>query len=129
MTDPVNISPDALSPAHTLKNNNLQKRNIRETTTGIMKRINEELIIAHREGKHHIITTIPITFSIANMSNKDSQRVVWAAIIDELINKKYRVWINPSKNECRIKITWMSPEDESVVKYQTALIAQYTQSF
>jgi hypothetical protein len=122
----INISSDALITANSLRNNNLQKRNLKEVITDIIKRISQELIDAHREGCHHIITSIPITFSIPNMTNTDSQRYIYASIIDELIAKDYRIWILPGKDSCKIKITWMSPDDESEVKYQTQLIAKHT---
>jgi hypothetical protein len=124
--DKIQISKDALITANSLRNNNLQKRNLKEVITDIIKRISQELIIAHREGSHHIITTMPITFSIPNMSNKDSQRYIYASVIDELIAKDYRIWISPGKDTCQIKITWMSPDDESEIKYQTQIIAKHT---
>jgi hypothetical protein len=122
----INISHDNLINASKLRNNNTQKRNITGVVTEIIRNISDELKEAHREGKHHIITTIPITFSITNMSNKDSQRVVYFYIISELKKKGYRVWISPQKNVCSIKITWMSPEDENEINLQMQLIAKHT---
>ena len=125
-SEKIKISSDALVYANALKNNNLQKRQLKEEITNIIRRISEELVIAHKEGKHDIITTIPITFSIANMLNRDSQRVIYASVLDELINKNYRAWINLKSDECRVKITWMSSDDELEMKYQTNLIAKHT---
>lgn len=127
--DKIQISESALISALNLRNNNLQRRQLREIITDVIKRISQELILSHREGCHHIITTIPTTFDVANMSNKDSQRYIWANIIDELLTKHYRVWISPKKNACRIKITWMSPEDESEIKHQTNIIAKHIGHF
>jgi hypothetical protein len=124
----IEISNDSLVDACKLRNNNMQKRQLKETITAIVRQINDELIIAHREGKHEIITSLPITFVISNMANKDSQRAVWANVIGELKSKSYRVWICPTKGVCRIKITWMSPEDEAEIKYQTQLIAHHTEN-
>ena len=129
LSDKIEISKDSLIHANNLRNNNLQKRQLKEVIMNIIRRINQELITAHREGKHNIITSIPITFSISNMSNKDSQRYIWANVIDELKHKSYRVWISPAKDTCRVKITWMSPEDETEIKYQTQLIAKHSHSF
>jgi hypothetical protein len=128
-SDKIQLSDTSLIPAINLRNNNLQKRRLREIITDIIKRISQELIVAHREGKHFIITNIPTTFDVSNMANRDSQLCIWSNIIDELIAKQYRIWINPKKNVCRIKITWMSPEDESNVKYQMNLIAKHTGNF
>jgi len=125
----IQLSKDALVTANSLRNNNLQKRNLKEVITDIIRRISQELIIAHREGSHHIITTMPITFSIPNMSNTDSQRYIYASVIEELISKDYRIWISPGKDVCKIKITWMSPEDETEIKYQMQLIAKHTKKF
>lgn len=129
VTDRIEISKEALIHANNLRNNNLQKRQLKEVIVEIIRRINDELILAHREGLHNIITSIPITFNISNMSNKDSQRVIWASVIEELLNKQYRVWISPSKNSCRIKITWMNPEDETDIMKQLNVIATHTHSF
>ena len=128
MTEKINISNDALISANSLRNNNLQKKNLKEVIIDIIKRISQELVDAHREGCHHIITNIPITFSIPNMSNKDSQRYIWASVIDELLSKNYRIWISPGKDTCRIKITWMSQDDETEIKYQNQLIAKHSQT-
>jgi hypothetical protein len=125
----IHLSKDALVTASSLRNNNLQKRNLQEVITDIIRRISQELIAAHREGNHHIITTMPITFSIHNMSNTDSQRYVYASIIDELISKDYRIWIAPEKDRCKIKITWISSGDENEIKYQMQLIAKHTLKF
>ena len=123
------ISSDALISANILCNSNLQKRQLKEVITDIIKRINQELNDSHKEGKHDIITSIPITYSISNMSNKDSQRFIWSSVIEELINKGYRVWIFPSNDKCKIKITWMINADEIDIKNQLNIIARHTKQF
>lgn len=128
MDDKIIISNDVIISANCLRNNNLQKRFIKDLLTDILRRINHELLIAHKEGKHNIITSIPITYTIPNMSNKDSQRVIWSNIIDVLNSKNYRTWISPNKDVCRMKITWISSEDEVDIKYQTNLIAKHTKN-
>jgi hypothetical protein len=127
IVEKIDIRNDALIHANSLKNNSLQKRQLKEIITDIIKRISQELISAHREGKHLIITNIPITYSISNMTNKDSQRVIWSNIIDELKSKSYRVWISPNSNTCNVKITWMSDDDESDIENQLQLIVKHTQ--
>jgi hypothetical protein len=129
ISDKIDISSDALIHANNLRNNNLQKRQLKEVITDIIRRISQELVVAHREGQHYVITSVPITYSIPNMLNKDSQRFIWSSIIDELKSKSYRVWISPSKDTCRIKITWMSPDDETEVNHQMNLIVKHTTSF
>ena len=125
----INISDDVLINARSLRNNNIQKRQIKENIVEILRRLNQELITAHREGKHNIITTLPITFDISNMINKNSQRVIWSNVIDFLSKKKYRVWINPSNNSCKLKITWINEEDENEINIQNNIIIKNTKTF
>ena len=124
--DKITIAEDALVHASKLRNNNLQKRNLKEVITDVIRQVSHELVIAHREGRHDITTSMPITFSISNMSNADAQRVIYASVIEALIAKDFRVWIRPSKDNCQLKITWMSPDDEAEMKHQMQLIARHT---
>jgi hypothetical protein len=117
------IPHDVLVDANRLKNSNIQKKQIRETVIEILRGINDELRSAHNEGKHCIIVDMPIMFEIPNMMNKDAQRAVWATTIDILRDKKYRVWINYSDVSCRLKITWISHDDELTIKMQKQTIA------
>ena len=80
--------------------------------------IDEEVQTAHREGKHAILTEMPIVFDIENMSNKDAQRAVWSSILELLVKRHYRVWISHGASFCKIKVTWISTEDELVIKAQ-----------
>ena len=123
------MSDDILINANSLRNNNIQKRQIKENVIEILRRLNQELITAHREGKHDILTTLPITFDISNMVNKNSQRVIWSKVIEYLIKKKYRVWINPANDSCKLKITWVNETDESEIKMQNNIIIKNTKNF
>ena len=125
-TDSIELNNDLLIDANKLRNNNLQKRQLREAITDIIRTISDELKEAHKEGKHFIVTNIPITFTISNMVNAESQRFIYSHIISELKKKHYRVWISAQKTYCRLKITWMSPEDETEAKKQHDLIARCT---
>jgi 6-pyruvoyl-tetrahydropterin synthase len=129
MDNKIEISSDAVVFANTLRNNNIQKRHIKETITEILKRLNHELINSHREGKHYIITTLPITFDIPNMINKDTQRLIWSRIIEYLLEKRYRVWINPTNDSCKIKITWINEVDEIDIANQNNIIIKHTNKF
>jgi hypothetical protein len=128
-SDIIKISNDLLIPANNLHTNNLQRRQLKEVITDIIKYISRELIEAHKDGRNDIITNIPIIYSITNMSNKDSQRFVWYNVIEELKSKGYRVWIFPSADKCQIKITWISPEDETDIKNQLNIIAKHSKQF
>lgn len=129
MDTKINISDDVLINASLLRNNNIQKRQIKENIIEILRRLNQELTTAHREGKYNIITTLPITFDISNMINKNSQRVIWSNVLEYLIKKKYRVWINPTNDSCKLKITWVNEDDETEINIQNNIIIKNTKTF
>lgn len=123
------LSSDLLIDAKMLKNNSIQKKQIKEAVIEIVRKINSDLKFAHREGRHCIIIDIPIQFDIPNMSNADAQRSVWSTIIEFLQQKNYRVWISFNDIECKLKITWISKEDELVLKTQNKIISDNKSSF
>lgn len=122
-------SSDVLIDANNLRNNNVQKRQIREYVIEILRRINDELKGAHQEGRHILVTELPIIFGITNMSEKAAQREIWFKIIECLKNKNYRVSINPREDTCLLKITWFSKEDEAEISHQISVISLHTKPF
>lgn len=125
----IEISKEALINANTLRDSNVQKRAIKENIVEIIRKLNEDLITAHREGKHHIIAEIPIVFDVPHMSNTNAQRAIWSNIIEILKEKNYRVIININNKCCRLKITWMSQDDEKNITHQTQVIAEHSKQF
>lgn len=118
-----------LIDAHTLKNNNVQKRALDENIHNIIITINTDLKIARSNGESFIITEMPIVFQIPNMNNKDCQRIVWSTVIELLKKKNYDVLINHNKNNCRLKITMLDKEDNLKIKYQMDILATNAGSF
>lgn len=120
---------DIIDDATKLNHSNIQKRVLKENIIEILKKINDELNIAHKEGEFQIFTTLPTVFDIPNMSNKVSQRIIWYQIIKILSSKNYRVYINPTKDVCKLKITWITKEDEVTILHHTKTIAEHTKIF
>ena len=123
------VSNDVITDANNLRNNGIQKRQIKELVIDILRKVNDELRTAHMEGKHIIITEMPIIFDISNMTINNARRVVWSSVISALKNKNYRVWICPSTNFCKLKITWISEEDELLFKAQKQILDAHTKPF
>lgn len=115
---------DNLIDANTFKNNGVQRRHIDEQIQEIIIRINNELKVSQKSGNHYIISEIPIIFDIPNMINKDAQRIIWSTLIRILKEKNYTVFINHNKNNCRLKISWLHPEDEKKIQTQLDILAQ-----
>lgn len=123
------VSNDVLCNANNLRNNGIQKKQIKENVIDILRKINEELRTAHMEGKHIIVTEMPIIFDIANMNNSDAQRAIWANVVSILKAKQFRVWICPKRDYCKLKITWISEEDELLFQSQKNILEMHTREF
>jgi hypothetical protein len=123
------VACDIVVDANKLRHSNIQKKSLKENITSILRKVNDELVISHREGSYRIITTMPIVFDIPNMSNKVGQRIIWYHVIRHLIEKNYRVDIHPSKDFCKLQITWITKEDEEMITQQTNIIAKHTKQF
>lgn len=118
-----------LIDANVLKQNNLQKRQIADYMNEIVLKINSEIKAARRDGNHTIITEIPIVFDIPNMENKDAQRIVYSNTISMLKRKNFNTQINITPDACRVKISWLSAEEDALVKQQLKLINDNTGKF
>lgn len=84
--------------------------------------INSKLKTAKSIGEHHIVTDIPLVFSIPNTCTRDAQRIIWSSLISLLKSKNYNVIINHNKEYCRLKITWLTQTDETLIKSQLKLL-------
>lgn len=125
----MNYNIDFIVDAKKLINRPIQTKQIKEYVITILQSLFEEIAQAYKEGKSFIITDIPIMFDIPNMKNKNSQRVVLSEIIKSLKIKNYRVYVDLNKDYCRLKITWLSEEDENNIKNQTELIKKHIKKF
>ena len=115
--------------ANKLRHSNIQKKALKENIIQILRKINDELSVSHREGYHKIVTTLPTVFDIPNMSNTVSQRIIWFKVIQHLLEKHFRVDIYPTKNFCKLRITWITKEDEEMISIQNKTIAERTKRF
>lgn len=112
--------------ADTLTKNKEQENNIRRSVKSILARIDDELKEAHESGKKYANITVPITFSIPYMSNVDSQREVYHAILTSLNNRGFRSKIEMKPKFTAFHITWLSGEEENDIKAKNNLIAKHT---
>lgn len=118
-----------LVDANTLKHNNAQKRQVKEFVTEIILQINKELKDARRDGRHFIISEIPFIFNIPNLTEADASRMIWSEVIQILKNKNFIVAINYNNNSCRLKISWLAPEEERTIQKQLQILDDHTEDF
>lgn len=111
--------------ASTLRKSQIQERQINEYVKELLYSIDDEIKRAHNEGKKSCLTTIPIVFDIQNMSNTDAQRSIWARVIIDLKERGFRIHINPQKKECRLRITWLTEEDELLLEQEHQILVKH----
>src|SRR6185436_10332753 len=128
-TERYNNLKTILVDASTLRKNNIQKSCIDDILTDIVFDINAKLKTAKSIGEHYIITELPLFFPIPNTCPKDAQRIVWSALISLLKSKNYNVFINHNKNYCKLKITWLTKIDESLIQAQLQVLRDCQSNF
>ena len=114
-----------LIDAEVLKRSSEQKEFLKKTINHILRSLMDDIKKAKQAYKNSVDTSLPITFSVPGLSNKDSQRIVWFNVIKELNASNYRVKIKPSKDKCTLRIIWVSEEEEMVIREQMDLIASH----
>lgn len=118
-----------LIDANSLKNKSVQRRYIIDYLNEIVIRINKELKEAKYEGKHFIITEIPVIFNIPHTPNIESCRIIWSKTIELLKDKHFIVKINHNKDKCFLKISWLMPSEEKDIQQQLKLLNECSEKF
>ena len=111
--------------AKILKKSSEQREVLKKETNDILRTLSDDIMKAKQSYQNNVMTTMPITFTIPGLSNKDAQRIIWNSVLKELNEKNYRVRLNPTKNKCWIKIIWISKEEEEIIKEQMNFIASH----
>jgi hypothetical protein len=112
--------------ASALKNNEAQKKAIAREVGLILGRIDDELKVAHEQGKQKAAVSVPITFSIPYMSNKDAQRHVYYRVLVSLIDREFNVKIMLEEDSSMFLVSWLSDEEQEDVAIQHNLLAKHT---
>jgi hypothetical protein len=112
--------------ADVLKTNENKMKSIMKEVNSILGHIDESIKTAYDQDKNSVVVSVPITFSIPYMSNKNAQRVVYFKILESLINRNYDVKINLETDKTYFIIKWISDEEEKDIKMQNLLLAKHT---
>ena len=112
--------------ANSLKNNSSKNKLIQKEITSILGSIDDEIKISYDKDDYSVNVSVPITFSIPYMSNKNAQRVIYSKILESLISRDFNVKIHLSDDKTIFNITWLSDEEKKDIEYQNILLAKYT---
>lgn len=112
--------------ANTLSKNKDQSEHIKRIVYHILARIDDDLKEAHESGKKSISMTVPITFSIPHMKNKDAQREIYCGILQSLIKRNFNPKIEIKEESTIFHVTWLSKDELKDIEKQNSFLARYT---
>jgi hypothetical protein len=124
----INILVTMSLKANTLKSNESQNKSIMSEVNSIISNIDDELKVAHEQGRHKASITVPITFSIPYMQNKDAQRTIYYKILTSLLDRDFHVTIQMEEKATIFHVKWLSDEEEKDIDLQNTLLAKHTVS-
>ena len=110
--------------AQQLKQTSLQTREISSNVDDILKELSTSIQTAHDNGQYEIISELPITFDIPNMSNASAQRKVWYHVLSTLKLQGYTIALKMSNVQCISKISWVTVEEKTTIDRENQFIAQ-----
>lgn len=112
--------------ADSLKSNESQKKAIQKELNAILGHIDDQLKVAHDQGKHAVSESLPITFSIPYMRNKDAQRIIYYKVLTSLLERGFNAEFEAKKDVTVFYITWLSKEELDEIEVQNCVLAKHT---
>ncbi len=112
--------------ASSLKINELQKKAIQREVNALLPQIDDELKMAHEQGKHREVQiNLPITFAIAYMANKDSQRIIYYEVLKSLVERGFEVEIDLKPQSTIFNVRWLTDDEITAITMQNAILAKH----
>lgn len=112
--------------AEVLKTNPNKLKVVMKEVSAILGRIDEEIKAAYDRDECKVNVSVPITFAIPYMSNKNAQRSVYYKLLESLTDRGFIVKIFLSTDQTVFFITWLSEDEQKDIEQQNALLAKYT---
>ena len=112
--------------ADVLKINPNKSKAVMKEANAILRRIDDEIKLAYDRDECKVNVSVPITFTIPYMSNKNAQRSVYYKILESLLDRGYIVKIFLANDQTVFAITWLSEDEEKDVEQQNTLLAKYS---
>ena len=112
--------------ADILKINPNKLKEIAKTVANILARIDDEIKAAYDRDECKVNVTVPITFKIPYMSNKNAQRAIYHKILESLLDRGFIVKLQLTNTQSVFHITWLSDDEQKEIELQNALLAKYS---
>lgn len=113
--------------ADTLRQTEVQSRQVESEVRQILLTIDKSIKTAHEEGGHEILYTLPLIFNIPNMNNVDAQRHIYFGVLKSLHDRKFSALIIPGGESMSVTISWLSDEEKQATIKKNEYLAQFTQ--
>lgn len=111
--------------AHQLLYNDIQLRAVKQYANRILHEIDADIKTAFEGGAKHISFGTPLYFEIPNMTNADAQREIYYCILRSLLDRKFTVKHELTKDKSMFHITWISDDKQKVIEAQESLLKKY----
>ena len=112
--------------ANVLKTNPNKIKAVMKEANAILGRIDDEIKTAYERDESKVNVSVPITFSIPYMSNRNAQRNVYAKVLESLLDRGYIVHIYMVPDQTIFMINWLSEDEEKEIEVRNALLAKHT---
>ncbi len=112
--------------ADVLKINPNKNKVVMKEVTAILGRIDEEIKAAYDRDECKVNVSVPITFAIPYMSNKNAQRAVYYKLLESLMDRGFIVKIFLANDQTVFYITWLSEDEQKDREMQNALLAKFS---
>ncbi len=109
--------------AKTLKDNPPEIGFLRGEVRKHIKQIQDAILEAKRGKLTYVNYNIEKNFAVTKMSNRDAQRFVYAALIDQLKMNDFKVRFVINKSVCYFNISWDTEVDKAEIMRQCELIS------
>lgn len=112
--------------ADVLKTNPNKLKVVMKEVNAILGRIDDEIKSAYDRDECKVSVSVPITFAIPYMSNKNAQRAVYYKLLESLMDRGFIVKIYLSNDQTVFFITWLSDDEQKDIEQQNALLAKFS---
>jgi hypothetical protein len=111
--------------ANTLRSNESQKSSLAKEVATIIESMNDEILNAHKEGRHKVTVKVPTQFGIPYMEKTDAQRDIYYKILTGLLAANFFVAIDMRKDRTLYEIRWITDKEIAEIDAQNTLLAKH----
>lgn len=98
---------------------------INEEIRSILRNIQDVIMDEHAKHKSEVIYELPVIFTVEIMKLKDVQLIIYGQVVEQLVEKGFKVSIEYFKNVTKLNIKWTPNLDEKTRQKYSNLLKRY----